>query len=122
MGLCNTCEKKRSGKCEGNKPWEVIVMCEFYKKYVPDTDFGEFAKDTNVPSNAEFKTVYGYPVENLVLFADACKKAGIDNEELKRFCDNAESAWMYAWDEFKRKQDKALRDIMSGMTGGAEGG
>ena len=53
MGLCNTCEKKRSGKCEGNKPWEVIVMCEFYQKYLPDTDVGESVTNPNRLTNAD---------------------------------------------------------------------
>lgn len=53
MGLCNTCETKRSGKCEGNKPWEEIVSCVLYQKSPADTNDGKMVTNPNRLTNAD---------------------------------------------------------------------
>ena len=42
------------------------------------------------------KTICGYPVDELIVFADACRKAEITNDQLHDFAANVKDAYMYA--------------------------
>lgn len=39
------------------------------------------------------ETIYGYPINDLVIFADACRVAGVGPKELKDFVGNVEEAY-----------------------------
>lgn len=39
------------------------------------------------------ETIYGYPINDLVIFADACRVAGVGPKELKDFVGNIEAAY-----------------------------
>lgn len=38
-------------------------------------------------------TIYGYPINDLIIFADACRIAGVGPKELKDFVGNIETAY-----------------------------
>ncbi len=44
--------------------------------------------------------IYGYPIKDLIIFADACKKQNISNENLKDFCENAALIYEYIQKDF----------------------
>ena len=50
--------------------------------------------------------VYGYPADELLLFALACREAGITNEDLHRIAFNIE----WAVDAVKKQTEKAVRE------------
>ena len=69
------------------------------------------------------QTCYGYPVEDLLAFGLACKRAGITNEELSWFMHNTEIIWdtvatMYA-EQANKEFRKAIKE-MSYAAGSAE--
>lgn len=61
----------------------------------------------------EVKTICGFPIEELILFADACRKQGITTEELHWFIGNVENAYNYAIDEVKKQNQKAIERCLS---------
>lgn len=50
------------------------------------------------------ETIYGYPIRDLVIFADACRVAGVGPKELKEFVGNVEAAY----DVVAKAMDKHL--------------
>lgn len=69
------------------------------------------------------QTCYGYPVEDLLAFGLACKRAGVTNKELSWFIHNTEVIWdtvatMYA-EQANKEFRKAIKE-MSYAAGGAE--
>lgn len=57
-------------------------------------------------------TIFGYTFKELMIFADACRKQNISNDELKYFCENVENAYNYVMREieegFKREISRQL--------------
>ena len=53
-------------------------------------------------------TIFGYAVEELIIFADACKKQGISNDDLKNFCENAKNAYDYIRNEIEEEFKKEI--------------
>ena len=53
-------------------------------------------------------TIYGYHVKPLVLFAAACRNAGVSDKDLKNFTDNLEFAYKVIRDEQMRMFSKAM--------------
>ena len=68
-------------------------------------------------ANEEFKdcVICGYTVPELVIFADACRKAGISNQDLATFCGNAVNAYNYIIDEVKNSLEKSVNNTMGGV-------
>lgn len=46
-----------------------------------------------MPQSPGDETIYGYQIRDLVIFADACRVAGVGPKELKEFVGNAEVAY-----------------------------
>lgn len=46
-----------------------------------------------MPQSPGDETIYGYPIRDLVIFADACRVAGVGPKELKDFVGNVEAAY-----------------------------
>lgn len=46
-----------------------------------------------MPQSSGDETIYGYPIRDLVIFADACRVAGVRSKELKDFVGNVEAAY-----------------------------
>ena len=53
-------------------------------------------------------TICGYTFGELVVFADACRKYNISNENLKDFCENAKSAYDYIMGEIEKGFEKEM--------------
>lgn len=69
-------------------------------------------------------TIYGYPINDLVIFADACRVAGVEPKELKDFVGNIEAAYSVvakAMDEnLARCLEEYLRPTTTYETGEVE--
>ena len=64
-------------------------------------------------TNKEFKelinsTICGYTFGELVVFADACRKQDISNDNLKEFCENARNAYNYGFSEITKGFEREL--------------
>ena len=46
-----------------------------------------------MPHSPGDETICGYPIRDLIIFADACRVAGVGPKELKEFVGNAEVAY-----------------------------
>lgn len=57
------------------------------------------------------ETIYGYKIEDLILFAQACKKQGITENDLKYFATNCEFAYKTIKDEMDRLWRVSLQDM-----------
>jgi len=68
-------------------------------------------------ANEKFKdcVICGYTVPELIIFADACRKAGISNQDLMTFCANAVNAYNYILDEVQKSFEKSLNNTMGGI-------
>ena len=63
----------------------------------------------------------GYDTENLALFAAACKKAGVTENDLLNFAKNAQEAYTFGINEFESALMRRLEsDFLFGSEGGAE--
>ncbi len=61
----------------------------------------------------------GYDTENLALFAEACRKAGITENDLYNFAKNAQEAYTFGINEF---ESAVMRRLESAVLFGSEGG
>ena len=55
------------------------------------------------------KTINGYPVDELIVFATACRKMGITEDELHEFVTNAKYAYDYVISEIDKSIGKFYR-------------
>ena len=56
-------------------------------------------------------TVYGYPLQNIVWFAETCRKHDISEGELKNFINNSKWFLECLEKDFKESIDNALRRV-----------
>ena len=61
-----------------------------------------------IEKTPEIKTVHGYNITDLIVFADACNRAGITDVELRDFVQNASEAWRFALKE----QERIMKEYM----------
>lgn len=54
--------------------------------------------------------ICGYPVEALVLFGEACRRAGVTEKDLLVFCTNAANAYEYVISRFNEGIDRAIAE------------
>ena len=54
------------------------------------------------------ETICGYQIKDLIVFADACRKQNISNDNLAEFCGNAQSAYHYAMVEFQKSVTEGI--------------
>ena len=57
------------------------------------------------------ETIYGYKIEDLILFAQACRNQGITENDLKDFATNCEYAYKTIRDEMDRLWRVSLQDM-----------
>jgi len=57
------------------------------------------------------ETIYGYKIEDLILFAQACRNQGITENDLKDFATNCEYAYKTIKDEMDRLWRVSLQDM-----------
>ena len=78
---------------DGTKQSLVMQMAiTALKNYDPTMD---------IRQRLENAIIYGYAVNGLILFADACRRKGITNDQLKDFCTNIENAYTYMTEQMK---------------------
>ena len=53
-------------------------------------------------------TICGYTFGELMIFADACRKSNISNDDLKDFCKNAKNAYDYIVSEIEKGFEREL--------------
>lgn len=102
---------------------ETFKNCEFYEfefGYNDNWSEEHEARDMAIEAlkrddpEMEFKkrfektTFCGYSAEKLLMFADACKRNNITEEELHDFCLNAESAFNYILSKIQEESAKRL--------------
>ena len=51
----------------------------------------------------EYKTVYGYPIEDLIIFAQICRKNGVTEEQLRDYKLTLETAFKILKEELEEK-------------------
>lgn len=51
----------------------------------------------------EYKTVYGYPIEDLIIFAQICRKNGVTEEQLRDYKLTFETAFKMIKEELEEK-------------------
>lgn len=54
-------------------------------------------------------TIYGYPLKELMLFAQCCRRQGITEDELHSFCLDAEAIYSFIKEEFDRSIEESLK-------------
>ena len=67
-----------------------------------------------MPGTETIDTCHGYNIERLVAFGEACRKAGVDEKDLKGFAQNCESSWRAMQREFEyaiREAFEKYKDI-----------
>ena len=60
--------------------------------------------------------LYGYHLDYLIAFATACRRAGVNDDDLKTFANNLDFAFQIATDEIRRLQMEAAAKVMGGMS------
>lgn len=60
-------------------------------------------------------TVYGYPVRELIFFAQMCRRHGITEDELHGYCVSAEQGYRAGADDFHRVFAESLEQALSHM-------
>lgn len=59
-------------------------------------------------------TIYGYSLEDLVVFAECCREQGIRKEEMRDFCLNISEAFRITTEYFIKKQEEIIRGLIHG--------
>ena len=69
---------------------------------------GAWINVAKLPSAQPEKTCCGYDVKELIAFAIACRRAEVDEKDLKCFAQNCESAWKVMQEEFNNAIKETL--------------
>lgn len=56
--------------------------------------------------------VYGYPIDELITFAQICRKCGIRTEDLHDFCTNAKLIAVKLREEFNKSFENTMNEVM----------
>ena len=56
----------------------------------------------------EKSTFCGYSAQDLLMFADACRRKNISKEDLHEFCLNANSAFEYVMEKISEQMEKEM--------------
>ena len=65
----------------------------------------------------ESMSIYGYPIDDLMIFADACRKKGIQDYEMHDFVLNVQEAFNYVLTEQQKNIEEAFKRMIDGMEG-----
>ena len=57
------------------------------------------------------ETIYGYPIEDLILFACACREQHITEEELHNFVENALAGYQFGYNDFVNACTKTCNEV-----------
>lgn len=56
--------------------------------------------------------LYGYSIDNLVMFAQACRREGITEDQLQDFVNNVNHHCDYVMHEFRDALEKEIQTLM----------
>ena len=71
---------------------------------------------TDVAGILEHSEIVGYTFKKLCMFAEACRRQGIEEDDLKNFCTAAESAAQYTLDKIMESFEKNALDQVTRAT------
>lgn len=74
--------------------------------------------DGEYVGSGPFKTVCGYPVNELVAFAELCRRHGITEDDLHDFCTNAVRGYEAGWNDFQVVVKNMTGDVIARFGGG----
>lgn len=57
------------------------------------------------------ETIYGYPVEDLIAFACACREQHITKEELHNFVENALAGYQFGYNDFMTAYTETCNEV-----------
>lgn len=90
---CATCGARLCSQCVGTKKERMLKAADAIENLRNPTH------------------VYGYPVEELIAFAMACRKYGVKNEDLQTFAFNLEFAFKILQDDI----EESMKRVFSGV-------
>lgn len=70
----------------------------------------DFPSINPMPQSPGDETICGYPIRDLVIFAEACRVAGVGPEDLKNFVRNIEAAYAVASKAFAEHLTRCFAD------------
>lgn len=79
--------------------WKTAHEIANTVKYFPATAIEDIIKDYRI---------CGYKFDELIIFAEACQKQGITEDNITDFCYNARNAYKYLLDKVQEEMDKKM--------------
>jgi len=64
----------------------------------------------------ESETIFGYEIQDLIFLAEACREAGITNEQIKDFRMDFETAYRMVQKTYHRQMQKYVESILDRMS------
>lgn len=89
----------------------MVGWCENHCKIPKAFDMAVNALKKQIPVDP---ALYGYNLEHLIAFALACRRAGVDEDDLKTFANNLDFAFQIASEGLRRLQMEAAAKVMGG--------
>ena len=75
-------------------------------------------KDGEYVGPGPVEKVYGYPINELVAFANLCRRHGITEDDLHDFCTNAVRGYEAGWNDFHVVVKNITGEIIARFGGG----
>lgn len=94
--------------------WCVEDMIENAPTIEPRCEACEAFNKTRLLIPQPEPELYGYRLDYLIAFATACRRAGVEEEDLKTFTNNLDFAFQIASEELRRQQMEAVAKSMGG--------
>ena len=96
-------------------------MCPYCEKIRTDHDM-KTGRHPECPLDAyqdesSHSLIFGYPLEYLVAFAEACRRANVDESDLKTFANNCTFAYATMAEEYRQQVNQVI-DAFMGNAGG----
>ncbi len=96
-------------------------ICPFCVKIVEDHNI-KTGRHPDCPLDAyqdesSHSLIFGYPLEYLVAFAEACRRANVDESDLKTFANNCTFAYATMAEEYRQQVNQVI-DAFMGNAGG----
>ena len=92
----------------------IDAMCDACSDWCDEGVCKKVSAIQKVPSAQPEKTCCGYDVKELIAFAIACRRAGVDEKDLKCFAQDCEFAWKVMQEEFNNAIKETLEKMVRG--------
>ena len=90
---------------EANECTEVDVTFKRRSLFKEERD-EEMSNSKEILEQLKNAELCGYNLEELMIFAEACRKAGIEQKDIHAFCENVESAFNYIHSKMLEELDR----------------